>query len=158
MLFPAWRVREAFAPRVLARIEQAIAASERHHRGEIRFVVEGALDVPALWRLRDVRARALEVFAQLGVWDTEHNNGVLVYLLLAERDVEIMADRGIAKQVPETEWERICRLMEAEFRQGRFEHGVLLGIEAIDVHLRQWFPLEGAEPNLNEQADRPVVL
>ncbi|HEY8332552.1 MAG TPA: TPM domain-containing protein [Tardiphaga sp.] len=150
------RVRAAFPPRALAAIEQAIEASEASHAGQIRFVVEGALDGAPLFRNQSARDRALDVFSQLRIWDTEHNNGVLIYLLLADRDVEIVADRGVHVHVGADGWEAICRAMEADFRAGHFERGVLAGIEAVTQHLARHFPKHGSDRN--ELPDAPVVM
>jgi uncharacterized membrane protein len=106
-------VARAFPGNVVQRIEQAIGESEKLHDGEIRFAVEAALDPAQLWRGVTARGRAIAVFSELGVWDTERNNGVLIYLLLAERDVEIVADRGFNGKVSAEEWEQVCRGMEA---------------------------------------------
>ncbi|TMH88446.1 MAG: hypothetical protein E6H44_09530 [Betaproteobacteria bacterium] len=145
--------RRAFPPGSLDAIEKAIREAERTHAGQIRFAVESALDVAMLLRGGSARERALEVFSQLRVWDTEHNNGVLIYLLLAERDVEIVADRGIhARTGPQ--WEEVCRAMEAELRQGNYEKAVTDGIRAVARHLARHFPGSRA----NELPDRPVVL
>src|SRR3954462_15254258 len=122
------RVRAAFPPRTLQAIEHGIKASEATHSGQIRFVVEGALDGAPLLRNQSARARALDVFSQLRIWDTAHNNGVLIYLLLADRVFEILADRGIDAKVDNAEWQNICAMMEAEFGKGNFEAGVLNGI------------------------------
>jgi uncharacterized membrane protein len=124
--------------------------------GQIRFVVEGALDGAPLLRNQSARARALDVFSHLRIWDTAHNNGVLIYLLLADRDVEILADRGIDALVGATEWEKICRAMEAEFGKGNFEAGVLKGIGAVSRHLAKHFPKRGTAAN--ELPDAPVVM
>ena len=150
-------LRRAFSPASLRAIEQAIKQSEISHDGEIRFAVEVALHVLPLLRNQSARQRSIEVFSQLRVWDTECNNGVLIYLLLADRHVEIVADRGIHSRVGSEEWEKICRAMETAFRQGRFEAGVIAGIGAISGHLRAHFPTarQGGE---NELADSPVVL
>lgn len=150
------RVRQAFPPKTLAAIEQAIKASEATHAGQIRFVVEGALDGAPLFRDQSARDRAIDVFSQLRIWDTEHNNGVLIYLLLADRDVEIVVDRGIDAKVGAAGWEAICQMMEAAFREGRFEQGVIAGIDAVTQHLALHFPNDGAAPN--ELPDTPVVL
>ncbi|UZE50828.1 TPM domain-containing protein [Rhodopseudomonas sp. P2A-2r] len=150
------RVRKAFPPHALAAIEQAIKASEQGHAGQIRFVVEGALDGAPLFRNQSARARALDVFSNLRIWDTEHNNGVLIYLLLADRDVEIVADRGVHAHVGADGWEAICRAMEADFRAGHFERGVLAGIHAVTQHLVRHFPKRGRGDN--ELPDAPVVL
>jgi uncharacterized membrane protein len=149
------RVRNAFPPKALAAIEQAIKASEASHAGQIRFVVEGALDGAPLFRDQSARERALDVFSNLRVWDTEHNNGVLIYLLLADRDVEIVADRGVHAHVGNDGWEQICRAMETDFRAGHFERGVIAGISAVTQHLARHFPKSG---NVNELPDAPVVL
>src|SRR5947199_8366287 len=141
------RVRKAFPPSSLAAIERAIKGSEATHSGQIRFVVEGALDGAPLLRNQSARDRALDVFSHLRIWDTAHNNGVLIYLLLADRDVEILADRGIDAKVGPKEWEKICTMMETEFRKGSFEAGVLKGIAAVSQHLAKHFPKRGAGSN-----------
>jgi uncharacterized membrane protein len=151
-----WRVRRIFPPKVLAKIEQAIKASEATHSGQIRFVVEGALDGAPLFRNQTARARALDIFSRLRIWDTAHNNGVLIYLLLADRDFEIVADRGIDTKVGAAGWENICLEMEAEFRAGNFERGVIKGIEAVSRQLAMHFPAQGA--GRNELPDAPVVM
>jgi uncharacterized membrane protein len=151
-----WRLRRIFTAKVLARIEAAIKASEAMHSGEIRFVVEGALDGVPLFRNQPARERALDIFSQLRVWDTEHNNGVLIYLLLADRDFEIVADRGINAKVGTAGWEKICSEMETDFRAGDFEHGVIRGIEAVSRLMAQHFPAQS--DGHNELPDAPVVL
>lgn len=156
LVYPEWLVRSAFPPAVMAAIETAIAASEARHRGEIRFAVEPSLALFPLLRGQSARERALEIFSQLQVWDTEENNGVLVYLLMADHDVEILADRGIARIVPQADWEAICREMEKRFQAGRYAEGVLLGIAEIDRRLAQVFPRRTDNPN--ELPDRPVRL
>ncbi|HNA29504.1 MAG TPA: TPM domain-containing protein [Thiobacillaceae bacterium] len=156
LFHPRWLVARAFPRRSLDRITAAIAASESGHRGEIRFVVEGCLEFPALVRGATARQRAVRVFADLGVWDTEANSGVLVYLLLADRDVEILADRGLNGRVDGAEWEAICQEMETHFRRGEFEAGALAGIARIDALLRRHFPAAGAHPN--ELPDQPALL
>ncbi|MDH4285099.1 MAG: TPM domain-containing protein, partial [Gallionellaceae bacterium] len=120
------------------------------------FAVEASLDFTALHHNQTARERAIEMFSQLRVWDTEHNSGVLIYLLLADRDVEIIADRGIHARLGNAVWEAICRDMEASFREGRFEGGVISGIRAISNHLQQHFPARPVA--LNELPDKPVVL
>jgi uncharacterized membrane protein len=126
-----WQVRRIFTPAVRDRIAQAIHAGEATHAGQVRFVVEGALDGAPLFRNQPARQRALDVFSHLRIWDTAHNNGVLIYLLLADRDVEIVADRGVDARVGQAGWDAICRDMEAAFRVGRFEDGVVNGIAAV---------------------------
>jgi uncharacterized membrane protein len=156
LLHHHWQLRRIFTPEVLARIEQAIKDSERVHAGQLRFVVEGALDGRPLWRNQPPRERALDVFSQLRIWDTAHNNGVLIYLLLADRDVEIIADRGIHAKVGAAGWETICQAMEADFRAGRFEQGVMQGIAAVSRELAKHFPPHAGETN--ELPDAPVVM
>ena len=151
-----WRERRIFTPKVLSRIEQAIKAGEATHSGQIRFVVEGALDGAPLFRNQSARARALDIFSQLRIWDTEHNNGVLIYLLLADRDIEIVADRGINGKVGIEGWEKICAVLEKEFRAGLFEHGVVRGIEEVSLVLAQHFPKQPG--GSNELPDAPVVI
>lgn len=156
LLTPHWKVKRVFPARALRSIEAAIRESETTHFGEIRFAVEVALDPMALLQDRSARERAVEVFSQLRVWDTEHNNGVLIYLLLADRRVEIVADRGIHRDVGQPGWEAICREMERSFRQGRFEQGVVEGIRTVASHLVRHYPASGA--NENELPDKPVIL
>jgi uncharacterized membrane protein len=151
-----WRERRIFPPKVLAAIEQAIKAGEATHSGQIRFVVEGALDGAPLFRDQPARERALDIFSQLRIWDTSHNNGVLIYLLLADRNVEIVADRGIDANVGILGWEKICADMEIDFRAGNFENGVIKGIEAVSRQLAAHFPAHGV--GRNELPDAPVVI
>jgi hypothetical protein len=155
LLTTAWSVRRAFPPHAMRAIERAIRESEAGHAGQIRFAVEHSLDLPELLRGVSARDRAIDAFSHLRVWDTEHNNGVLIYLLLADHDVEIVADRGIHLKVGEG-WEPICRSMEAAFRAGEFEAGVLNGVRAVGEQLGAHFPRGARGPN--ELPDRPVVL
>jgi uncharacterized membrane protein len=151
-----WRVRRIFPPEVLATIERAIKVGEATHSGQVRFVVEGALDGAPLFRDQPARERALDIFSRLRIWDTVHNNGVLIYLLLADRDFEIVADRGIDAKVGATGWEEICKAMETDFRAGNFAGGVIKGINAVSRHLATHFPKHGA--GWNELPDAPVVM
>jgi len=151
-----WRAKQIFPKAVLDRIEQAIKQSETTHSGQVRFVVEGALDGRPLFRNQHARERELDVFSHLRIWDTAHNNGVLIYLLLADRDVEIIADRGIDAKVGAAGWETICRAMEAEFGAGQFERGVIDGIAAVSRELAKHFPPGGS--HRNELPDAPVVI
>jgi uncharacterized membrane protein len=137
-------------------IETAIQSSETSHTGELRFAVEAGLDIHELWHGITPRQRAIEVFSQLRIWDTEHNCGVLIYLLLADRRVEIVADRGIHAKVGDEQWQSICREMEKHLRAGDFEQGVMQGITAISSLLQQHFPEQGA--HANELSNSPVVL
>ena len=154
-----WRTRMLFPASTLDAIEQAIARNERAHGGEIRFAVETALTPQHILNQVAARARALEVFAHLRVWDTEANNGVLIYVQLADRQVEIIADRGIAARVSEAEWQAVCRLMEEHFRAGRFQTGAIAGVEAVGELLARHFPPPpaGAQTH-NQLPDRPTLL
>jgi uncharacterized membrane protein len=151
-----WQARRIFPPAILAVIEQAIKAGEATHSGQIRFVVEGALDGAPLLRNQSARERALDIFSQLRIWDTAHNNGVLIYLLLADRNVEIIADRGIDAKVGPAGWAKICNGMEADFKAGNLVSGVIKGIAEVSRQLALYFPKHGA--GRNELPDAPVVI
>ncbi|HEY5264362.1 MAG TPA: TPM domain-containing protein [Steroidobacteraceae bacterium] len=155
-----WRTRMAFPSATLDAIEQAIARVERAHSGEIRFAIETALTPLHVLNGVAPRARALDVFAQLRVWDTEGNNGVLIYVQLADRDVEIVADRGFQGRVSAAEWEAVCRLMEGYFRSGKFETGSVAGVDAIGSLLARHFPAQAGQssPTRNQLPDRPTLL
>mgnify|MGYP000164970639 FL=1 len=148
--------RRAFPASVLQAIEAEITASETLHNGELRFAVETTLPFGALWHGMSGRLRALEVFSNLRVWDTEANSGVLIYLLLADHDIEIIADRGIAARVDQREWDQIAKMMEQAFAAGQFEQGALAGIHAITHLLVRHFPPNDNNPN--ELSDQPVLL
>ena len=149
-------VRKAFPPRAMAAIEHAIAKQEQRHDGELRFAVEAALPFLELVRGVVARARAIEIFGRLRVWDTEQNCGVLIYLLLADKRVEIVADRGINQKVGTAAWEAICGAMQREFAVGRFEPGVVLGVQAISDLLVTHYPPRGENPD--ELSNRPIVV
>ncbi len=140
----------------LQRLGQRIAASEAGHSGEIRVVVEAALPLSDLWRDAAPRDRALALFGELGVWDTEHNNGVLLFVLLAEHAIEIVADRGLAARVAQAEWAPLLQTMREAFRAGRFEDGLNAAIDALDQRLRLHFPLVEGRANPNELPDAPL--
>ena len=148
--------QRALGADALRRIEERVAASERTHTGELRVCVEAGLPLSYLWRQATVRERAIAMFGKLRVWDTEHNNGVLIYLLLADRDVEIVADRGIHARVGTAAWEAICGAMQREFAAGRFEAGVIVGVQAVSDLLATHFPPRPENPD--ELSNRPVVL
>lgn len=156
LLQPPWLARRAFSADVMSRIEETVKQSERLHCGELRVVIEASLDLGPLLRGKSPRARACEVFAETGVWDTAANSGVLLYINHADRDIEIVADRGISACVPQEQWEAICRSMELEFREYRFEEGLLEGIRRITVLLQQYFPATGENPD--ELGNRPTLL
>jgi len=149
-------VARAFPGSTFDAIEGAIREAEASHSGQIRVVIEASLDGPRLWANETARERAVEVFSLMRVWDTEHNNGVLIYLLMADRDVEIVADRGIHAKCGAQAWEAVCRQMEQSFREGKFEQGALAGVHAVGKHLAQHFPGSGTQAN--ELPDRPVLM
>jgi uncharacterized membrane protein len=149
--------RRAIPPAVVEQLTQQVAASERLHSGEIRIYVEAGLPLSYLWRDATPRERAVAMFGKLRVWDTEHNNGVLVYLLLAERAIEIVADRGLAARVPAQEWDGVVRGMGAAFAAGRFAEGLHQAVDAVTQLLVQHFPLREGEANPNELPDQPVL-
>jgi len=146
----------AFSPAARKAIGRAVAEHEMRHRGEVRFAVETELTTAQLWANLGSRPRAIEVFAKLGVGNTAEKTGVLVYVLLADQKVEIVADRGIAARVDPAEWKAICTKMQEAFRAGRFEEGAVAGVTAISALLAKHFPAAGA--NRNELPDEPVML
>ncbi len=152
----SWQVRKHFSDSALNRIEKAIQLSEQLHAGEIRFVVEACLHPLEILCKKTPKRRALELFGRFNIWDTAQNNGVLIYLLLADRDVEIVADRGIHRHVGDNGWDAICHAMELEFRQGNFESGVLQGLHDISQLLQTHFP--AASDNDNELPNKPIIL
>lgn len=145
-----------FPVQTLRAIEAAIAAAEKRTAGEIRFLVETALDLHDVARGRPARDRALELFAALRVWDTELNAGVLIYVLMADRDVEIVADRAAAARIPRTDWESVCRVMEERFRAGRFQEGAVCGVAAAGALLERHFPARATERD--ELPNQPSLL
>jgi uncharacterized membrane protein len=154
---PPWRWwRLAFSAAVLKDIEMAVKQSEHQHRGELRFAIENALAPAWVWRSMSARQRATDVFSNLRVWDTEENSGVLIYLLLADKEVHIVADRGIARRVPQAEWDAVAQAMQNAFRQGDFRSGSIEGIERITRMLAIHFP-PGAD-NSNELSNKPVII
>jgi uncharacterized membrane protein len=156
LLYPRWRLRQNFSSEVLKAIEAAIGASESRHDGELRFVVEGCLDLPHLLVGANARRRARELFQRMRIWDTRQSCGVLIYVLMAERRVEILADRGIDAKVGEQGWRDICAVMEGAFAAGNFQEGAIAGIAAISDLLATHFPSAGDNPN--ELPDAPLVL
>jgi len=144
----------ALGAAALARLEERVAASERRHSGEIRVAVEAGLPLSYLWRGATPRQRAIAMFGKLRVWDTEANNGVLIYLLLAERAIEIVADRGLTRHVPQVHWNALVGGMRDAFRAGQFESGLAQTVDAVDAMLVHHFPLVEGEHNPNELPDR----
>ena len=156
LLFPGWAARRRFTPAVLAEVEAAIGELETQHAGEICFAIESGLDVSRLLAGTPPRACALHAFADLRVWDTAANNGVLIYVLFADHDVEIVADRGVAERVSQREWEAVCEEMQERFRAGRFREGALAGVRGVGRLLAQHYPHAGGDAN--ELSNRPTLL
>jgi uncharacterized membrane protein len=150
-------VRRVLPEQALDRLEALVAESEKHHSGEIRLCVEAGLPLSYLWRDALPRERALAMFGKLRVWDTEANNGVLIYLLLAEHAIELVADRGLAHVVPPARWQAIVDGLREALRAGRFEQGLASAVSEVDRLLRDRFPLAEGEraQNPNELPDRP---
>ena len=161
-----WQVKCHFSEQALQNIEAAITASETKHTGEIRFVVEAGLHPFEIVLNKTPRARAIELFGHLNIWDTEHNNGVLIYLLLADRDVEIVADRSIDKYIGYDGWDAMCHEMEVKFRRGEFEAGVLEGVAEVSAALEKHFSMGSiknkrkrtVQRKKNELSDKPHIL
>jgi uncharacterized membrane protein len=150
--------RRALGPAALARLKERVAASEARHSGEIRICVEAGLPLSYLWRGASARQRAVTLFGKLRVWDTEHNNGVLIYLLLAERAIEIVADRGLQRRVPQAQWDALLGGMREAFAQRRFEAGLGEAVDAVGALLIQHFALGPGQANPNEMPDGVDVL
>ncbi|MDB5846347.1 MAG: hypothetical protein JWP29_99 [Rhodoferax sp.] len=148
--------RRALPPDLLARLTQRVGASEKRHTGQIRICVEAGLPLSYLWRGATARERAVMLFGKLGVWDTEHNNGVLVYLLLADHAIELVADRGLNQHVTPVQWTAMVERMRVPLREGRFEEGLTQALEEVSAVLVQHFPAEATGTRLNELPDAPV--
>ena len=152
-----WDTHKAVPPDLAERLMRRVAASEARHSGEIRLYVEAGLPMSYLWRDATPRERAVAMFGKLRVWDTEFNNGVLIYLLLAEHAIEIVADRGLANRVPPDEWQAIVSRMGPAFRERRFEDGLTQALEEVSALLVAHFPQSTGQANANELPDRPVL-
>ncbi len=153
-LFDDTDLRRALDDAALARLEERVRTSERRHSGEIRLSVEAGLPLSYLWRGLTARDRAITLFGKLRVWDTEANNGVLIYLLLAEHAIEIVADRALARQVPAEHWQRLLGDMREAFRAGHFEQGLMRAIDEVEAELCRHFPLAPGQRNPNELPDQ----
>ncbi len=149
--------RRALGAGALDRIEARVKHSERGHSGEIRVCVEAGLPLSYLWRNATARERAVTMFGKLRVWDTEDNNGVLIYLLLAEHKIEIVADRGLDRHVDDTAWRHIVSGMASAFQAGDYEAGLSRAIDAVDGLLCRHFPLAEGATNTNELPDSPDI-
>jgi uncharacterized membrane protein len=147
--------KRALDAAALDRLQHRVTQSEQRHSGEIRVCVESGLPLSYLRRGAGARERAVMMFAKLRVWDTEHNNGVLIYLLLAEHAIEIVADRALARLVPQAEWDRLAATMAEAFRAGRFEDGLMRAIDGVEAQLLRHFPLAEGAQRANELPDRP---
>jgi uncharacterized membrane protein len=150
------QVRRAYPESTLSAIEAHVKTSEKNHRGQVRFVIEAELTTSQLWAGITARQRAMDVFSMMRVWDTAENNGVLIYVLLADRKVEIIADRGIQQHVGDERWRAICKELELHYRKGDFVTGSLTTIEKISAELTHYFPANGLEKN--EQSDKPLLI
>jgi uncharacterized membrane protein len=148
--------RRHFTPQVCDAIEAAIREVESRHAGEIRFAIETALDLPDAWQDLLPRRRAVQLFGQLGVWDTAQNNGVLIYVLMADRVVEIVADRGISAAVAQSEWDEVCRQMELHYRERRFSEGSIAGIHGVGRLIARHFPKSVV--GMDELPNQPLLL
>ena len=156
LLIDQWSVRRAFPPAAMRALRDKIAEQEKRHGGELRFAVEASLPLALLWRGQDARSRAIDLFSQLRIWDTAENSGVLIYLLLADKRVEIVADRGIHSKVGAAAWETICGEMQRAFAAGRFEPGASFGIAAVSDLIAEHFPARAGDRN--ELPNEPVLL
>ncbi|RYF41780.1 MAG: TPM domain-containing protein, partial [Comamonadaceae bacterium] len=150
--------RRAIPADMLARLQRRVAASEQRHSGEIRICVEAGLPLSYLWRGAPARERAVTMFGKLRVWDTEHNNGVLIYLLLADHAIEIVADRGLARHVDDRQWQAMVARMAEAFRDQRYEDGLTQALEETSALLMTYFAVaDTGKPNPNELPDSPVL-
>jgi hypothetical protein len=151
-------VRRALPPEALQRLGARVAASERRHSGEVRICIEAGLPWSYIRRGAAARERAINMFGKLRVWDTADNNGVLIYLLMAEHAIEIVADRGIDAHVSAEEWAAMAKRMSAAFREGRFEDGITQALEEVSALLVAHFSLAEGAPDRNELPNEPVVM
>lgn len=151
-------VRRVLPAAALARLSARVTQSEQRHAGEIRLCVEASLPMSYLWRGAAARERALALFGKLRVWDTEHNNGVLVYLLLAEHAIEIVADRGLNRRVSAAQWQAIVDSLRQSLRDGQFEQGLVDAVRAVEVVMAEHFPPDPTAPPRNELPDAVVVI
>lgn len=149
--------RRAIPADMAQRLAQRVAASEKRHTGEVRICIEAGLPISYLWRGAAARERAVAMFGKLRVWDTEQNNGVLIYLLLAEHAIEIVADRGLNRHVTPAQWQAMVARMSAAFQEGRFEDGLTQALEEVSALLVAHFPLGDGAAQANELPDEPVI-
>ncbi len=147
-----------FSAEIMQRLQEVIATGEGTHRGEVRLIVESALPLRKVRRGMTTRQRALDLFGTFRVWDTEENNGVLLYINLADRKVEVIADRAAARRIGDPYWQTVCGVAQAAFRQDAFEQGVRDALESIHRALAIAFPADGDGSRRNELSDAPVSL
>ena len=148
--------RRAFPQETLAAIAAAITAGEQTHRGELRLIVEASMPFDAIWDDVTTRQRALALFAEHGVWDTEDNCGVLIYVNLAEHKVEIVGDRNVNRKIDSATWQAVCRTMTEGFARGNFHDSSIAAVEQVNALLRQHFPANG--DRANELSDQPILM
>lgn len=158
LFYPRWRLRRLFPADRCAELEEAIRLSELQHRAELQIVIEATLAPAALLAHQSPRERALELFALEGVWDTAENCGVLIYVLLAEHDIEIVADRGVSAKVSDAGWQEICHRIEQEFREGRFVSGLEQAVAQVSILLQQHYPTAPNLPNENQLPNRVKLM
>lgn len=153
------RVRSAFPPSALQQLERAVQASEAQHSGQIRLCVEGGLPYSYIWRGAPARERAITLFGKLRTWDTEHNNGVLIYLLMAEQAIEIIADRAVTRAVPQATWDALVQDMQQSFQQGAYAEGMEQALHSVSSLLRTYFPRSDTPESqpVDDLPDAPVV-
>ncbi len=150
--------RTQFSSELASQLANTIATAEQGHRGEIRLVIETRLPSALIWQNATARARAIDWFSQLRVWDTEHNTGILLYLLLAENKLEFIADRGIASKVPQAQWDEICAQLQTHLAKHQIEIGLSTTISQLGRLLQQHFPLGNEQVNPNELSNEPVII
>lgn len=150
--------RRTLTPAGLQRLEQAVKDSESRHLGELRLCVEAGLPMADLWRGVTPRSRAIELFSQLRVWDTEHNNGVLIYLLLADKRIEILADRGLHARASASDWQAIAASLSTALHEGQFEQGLAQAIAQVGALLKQHYPNTGQRARANELPDAVALI
>lgn len=155
-LYMPWRTERYFSSTDLDQLEQAVLFAEAGHPGEIVVVIEGSLPFNQAYYL-DTRARAVELFSTLKVWDTQYNSGMLLYVNICAQQVELLADRGIYQFVTSEHWQTICDQVLAEFKQEHYVQGVLTGIERIGQTLQSFYTVKVQEMG-NERANRPILI
>jgi len=154
------RARKVFSAATLQNLHTIITEGEAEHRAEVRLIIEAAMPLRKVWRGMPSRQRAIDLFGTYRVWDSEENNGVLLYVNLADRTLELVCDRAAARAITADEWQRICADMLAAYRAGQFEQGTAEGLRAIHRELREFFPAHADAPRSEDagQPDAPIML